>query len=93
LVAILLGRLQMSTTEAIDTFIKIARNAFKQQKWLPFSGHFYASKLKATIERIPTRHTLPNSQYMYDSTFDGWKMYDTQKSFTRDINQYEMNTN
>ncbi|KAF8544998.1 FabD lysophospholipase-like protein, partial [Trichophaea hybrida] len=52
LIAIMLGRLRMSTKEALDEYNKLAGYVFGERKWAFQDGYFKATRLEEAIKKI-----------------------------------------
>ncbi|KAF8538284.1 FabD/lysophospholipase-like protein [Trichophaea hybrida] len=58
LIAIMLGRLRMSTEKALTEYNKLAGYVFGERKWAFQDGHFKATRLEEAIKEIVKKYAL-----------------------------------
>ena len=56
LIAIMLGRLRMSTDDALQEYTQLARFVFEEKKWKFQDGLFKATKLEEAIKKIVKKY-------------------------------------
>jgi hypothetical protein len=74
LIAIMLGRLRMSTDQARDEYIKLGKRVFKKTKSFSFTkdGIFKASQLEEAIKEVVGKYGVGNpEELMLDPRPDG----------------------
>ncbi|KAF8538287.1 acyl transferase/acyl hydrolase/lysophospholipase [Trichophaea hybrida] len=71
LIAIMLGRLRMSTDEALTEYNQLVGYVFGERKWAFQDGHFKATRLEEAIKKIVEKYSLDgDTEEMLDSRDD-----------------------
>ncbi|KAI5776949.1 acyl transferase/acyl hydrolase/lysophospholipase [Geopyxis carbonaria] len=78
LIAIMLGRLQMTIPEAIKQYSDLAERVFSQQKWLWQDGKFKATALQEAIKEVVRNYGVledPEETMLDDRSIEGCKTF------------------
>ncbi|KAI5797272.1 acyl transferase/acyl hydrolase/lysophospholipase [Pyronema domesticum] len=57
LIAIMFGRLQISTTEAVEAYTEFSGSIFQEKKWRVQNGSYKATKLKEAFQKIIAKYS------------------------------------